>query len=132
VQTFNHQESFMFFAPVTRHAAFVPSYRAIDRFIDQALTPNAVKGYSVEQDDKSYAISVDLPGLPKELLVIGIEGNVVRLESKPEAKRQYKAAYELPQDIDPSASVASLVDGVLTLKLAKKVPVSNVTQLTIN
>jgi HSP20 family molecular chaperone IbpA len=132
LQTFNFQELTMFFAPVTRHAAYNPGLRSIDRFLDQALTPNAVKGYSVEQDETSYSISVDLPGLAKDQLTIGIEGNVVRISSKPEAKRQYKAAYELPQDIDPSGSVASLVDGVLTLKLAKKVPVSNVTQLAVN
>ena len=46
--------------------------------------------------------------------------------------RQVKAAYELPQDIDVAASEAKLENGVLSLKLGKQVPVSNVAQLAIN
>jgi hypothetical protein len=41
-------------------------------------------------------------------------------------------AYELPQDIDASSSVAKLENGVLTLTLAKKQPVDTTTRLTIN
>ena len=73
-----------------------------------------------------------MPGLSREDLSIGIEGAVVRIESKAEAKRQFKAAYELPLDIDVAASEAKLENGVLTLKLGKKLPVSNVAQLPIN
>src|SRR5665647_1488990 len=62
------------------------------------------------------SIKKSYPCLAKDQPVIGIEGSAVRIESKPEAKRQYKATYELPQDIDASASVASLENGVLTLK----------------
>jgi HSP20 family molecular chaperone IbpA len=57
---------------------------------------------------------------------------VVRIESKAEAKRQFKAAYELPQDIDVSSSEAKLENGVLTLKLGKQVPASRVSELQIN
>ena len=66
-----------------------------------------------------------MPGVAREDLTIGIEGAVVRIETKAEAKRQFKAAYELPQDIDADASSAKLENGVLTLTLGKKVPVSN-------
>ena len=126
----------MFFTPVIRRPAFNPALRSLDRFLDEAiLAPAAAvkaNSYSIKQDDKAYTLSFDMPGIAKEQLSIGIEGNVVRLESKADAPRQYKAAYELPQDIDVSASDAKLENGVLTLKLAKKVPVSKVTQLTIN
>jgi hypothetical protein len=57
---------------------------------------------------------------------------VVRIETRADAKRQYKAAYELPQEIDVTASAAKLENGVLTLTLAKQVPVSTVTQLNIS
>jgi HSP20 family protein len=57
---------------------------------------------------------------------------VVRIDSKAEAKRQFKAAYELPLDIDVAASDAKLENGVLTLKLGKRVPVSQAAQLQIN
>ena len=48
------------------------------------------------------------------------------------AARAYKAAYELPQDIDVASSEARLENGVLTLKLAKQVAVSRVAELVIN
>ncbi len=86
----------------------------------------------MEQDDKSWTLSLDVPGFAREDLAISIEGAVLRIESKAEAKRQFKAAYELPQDIDVAASEAKLENGVLTLKLGKLVPVSQATQLQIN
>jgi HSP20 family molecular chaperone IbpA len=52
--------------------------------------------------------------------------------AKAEAKRQFKAAYELPLDIDVTSSEAKLENGVLTLKLGKQVPVSQAAQLQIN
>ena len=124
----------MLFAPVIRRAAFVPTLRSFDRFFDDALQAPAARANSgrIEQDDTNYTLSFDMPGIAKEQLSIGIEGNVVRLESLPEATRQYKAAYELPLDIDVASSVAKLENGVLTLKLAKKLPESKVTKLAIN
>ncbi len=73
-----------------------------------------------------------MPGVTREQLTIGIEGAVVRIETLADAPRAYKQAYELPQDIDTTASTAKLENGVLTLTLAKKQPVSNVTHITIN
>jgi len=124
----------MFFAPTLRTRTYVPRVadRSLERFVNDAFAATAQRGLDFEQDDTSWTLSLDLPGLSREDLAISIEGTVVRIESKPEAKRQVKAAYELPLQIDVSASDAKLENGVLTLKLAKKVPVSNVSQLAIN
>lgn len=125
----------MLFTPVIRRSAFVPSLRSLDRFFDEAVQTPSTRSSSaarIEQDEKAYTLSFDVPGVTREQLSIGIEGNVVRLESLPEAARQYKAAYELPQDIDAATSVAKLENGVLTLKLAKVQPESRVTKLAIN
>ena len=125
----------MFYSPATvRRAAF---NHALNNVFSHALNNAAVGATGqpnpdLTQDDTSYTFSFDVPGIAKEQLTIGIEGNVVRLESVADAKRQYKAAYELPQDIDVSASEAKLENGVLTLKLAKLVPVNKVTQLPIH
>ncbi len=123
----------MFFAPTLRTARFAPrSYdRAFERFVADAFA-GLPRSPLVEQDDKSWTLSLDVPGLAREDLSIGIEGAVVRIESKAEAKRQVKAAYELPLEIDVAASEAKLENGVLTLKLGKRVPVSQVSQLQIN
>ena len=117
----------MLFVPVTRRATFAPSLRAIDRFFNEAA-PAAQPA----ADDKPLEMSFDVPGVSREQLSIGIEGNVIRIETLPEAKRQYKAAYELPQDIDVAQSEAKLENGVLTLKLVKVQPESKAVKLTIN
>jgi len=124
----------MFFAPAVRTARFVPRSfdRSFERFVNDAFTSAPQRSLNVEQDDTTWTLSLDVPGLSRDDLSIGIEGAVVRIESKAEAKRKVKAAYELPQAIDASASEAKLEHGVLTLKLAKLAPVSNVSQLTIN
>jgi HSP20 family protein len=119
----------MFFAPVLRTSRFVP--HAYDRFVSEAFVA-ARRSLNVEQDDKSWTVTLDVPGFAREDLTIGIEGAVVRIESKADAKRKFKAAYELPQDIDAAASEAKLENGVLSLKLGKQVPVSNVTELAIH
>ena len=116
----------MFFAPTLRTARFAPrAYdRAFERFASEAFA-GARRSPLVEQDDKSWTLSLDVPGFSREDLAISIEGAVLRIDSKAEAKRQFKAAYELPQDIDTEASGAKLENGVLALTLAKKVTVSN-------
>jgi len=123
----------MLFTPVIRRSAYVPAARTLDRFFDIAV-PSAVatQNCQVEQDAQAYTLSFDVPGVSREQLSIGIEGNVVRLETLADAPRQYKAAYELPQDIDAVSSEARLENGVLTLKLAKVQPESRITRLTIN
>lgn len=126
----------MFFASTSpalvRRSAHVNALRSLDRLLDEQLAAPRQKSYRLTQDEQSYTLSFDVPGIAKEQLSIGIEGSVVRIESQADAPRKYKAAYELPQDIDVSASDAKLENGVLTLKLAKKAPVSNVAQLAIN
>lgn len=134
----------MFFTPVAspafRRAAYTPALHTADsrleRFLREAmLAPTAAAGAKAcqfEQDDASYTLTLDTPGLAKEHLTIGIEGAVVRIESLADAPRSLKVAYELPQDIDVATSEAKLELGVLTLKLVKKQPVSNVSSLAIN
>ncbi len=129
----------MFFAshtlPSLRRYAYAPGNlpvgRSLERFLDDTLTATRQNAGNFEQDDKSFTLSFDVPGIAKDQLTIGIEGAVVRIGVKEGAPRQYKAAYELPQDIDAAGSEAKLDNGVLTLKLAKKVVVSAVTELAV-
>lgn len=121
----------MYFAPVLTRSCSPRAYdRSFERFVNHAFSP-ARPAVKVEQDDISWTLSLDVPGLSREDLAIAIEGAVVRIESKAEAKRQVKAAYELPLEIDTAASEAKLENGVLTLKLGKLLPVSNKFDLPI-
>jgi len=125
----------MFFAPVVRTRAASPSFRSFDRsferFVNDAFFSNTPSGFKVEQDDKAWTVSLDLPGIAREDLAINVEGTIVRIETKAEAKRAFKAAYELPQEIDVDATAATLENGVLTLTLAKKAPLSNARQIEV-
>ncbi|TFZ02222.1 Hsp20 family protein [Ramlibacter henchirensis] len=125
----------MFFAPVVRSRAAAPAFRSFDRsferFVNDAFFGSGVSGFQLEQDDKAWTVTLDMPGVAREDLSINIEGAIVRIETKGEAKRQYKAAYELPQEIDVDATTARLEYGVLTLTLAKKQPVSNARQIEV-
>jgi len=121
----------MFFAPVVRTRAVIPGLRSFDRrferFLDEAFfQPTPATTASLREDDQAWTVTLDLPGVSREDLSISVEGKMVRLETRAEAARQYKAAYELPQDIDVDATTAKLENGVLTLTLAKSVPASKV------
>ncbi len=125
----------MFFAPVVRTRAMSPSFRSFDRsferFVNDAFYANAQRGFDVQEDDKAWTVTLDLPGVAREDLSVNIEGSIARIETSAEAKRTFKAAYELPQDIDAETSTAKLENGVLTLTLARKVPVSTARQIEI-
>jgi HSP20 family protein len=116
------------YAPVVRNGA-------LDKFLDETLTSlagaDATKSASVEDQEKTYSLQLDVPGLSREMLEIGIEGDVVRIASKPDATRSVKAAWRFPLEIDVASSTAKLENGVLTLTLGKKIPVSKVSQLAI-
>lgn len=118
----------MFFAPVVRSRAALPHRsfdRSFERFVNDAFFGNGHTGFDIAQDDKAWTVTLDVPGVAREELSINVEGAIVRIETRPEAKRHLKAAYELPQEIDVEATTAKLENGVLTLTLAKKQPVSN-------
>ena len=132
----------MFFSPVRVHRAaalngygYTPNVwsrpDALDRFFSDSA--EVIHQHSqVDSDDASITLSLDVPGLSKEQLTIGIEGRIVRITSKDDAPRSYKATYKLGSDVDAAQSEAKLENGVLTLKFAKVAPESRQTLLTIN
>ncbi|MES2583265.1 MAG: Hsp20/alpha crystallin family protein [Pseudomonadota bacterium] len=125
----------MFFATTARpqlnRHAYANTGRTLERFMDEALRASSKQAVAYTQDETSFTLTLDLPGIAKDQLGIAIEGAVVRISSKEGAARRYNAAYELPLEIDAATSEAKLEHGVLTLKLVKKVPVSNAAELQI-
>lgn len=113
------------------YSAAINAGASLERFMGEALRANRNPSATFTQDDTSFALSLDVPGIAKEQLGIAIDGAVVRITSKEDAPRSFRAAYELPQDIDATQSQARLENGVLTLKLAKRVPVNSATELAI-
>ena len=125
----------MFFATTTpanfSRQAFPHASRSLERFIEETQRISRQGAGVISQDETSFTLSFDVPGVAKDQLSIGIEGPILRIESKEGAPRQYKKAYELPQDVDVGRSEAKLENGVLTVKLGKLLPQSRATELTI-
>ena len=124
----------MLFAAAHPHLhrnVYASAGRTLERFLDDARMGARAAQTHYTQDENSFTLKLDLPGVSTEQLGISIEGTVVRIYSKEGAPRHYRAAYELPQDIDAATSEARLDNGVLTLKLAKVVPVSKATEINV-
>lgn len=124
----------MLFAPALRARAYAPARsfdRAFERFLADSFFSPAADGVKVAQDEQAWTLSLDLPGVTREQLAIDVDGTVVRLQTAKEAARQYRAAYELPGEIDAEATSARLENGVLTLTLAKKKPVVTARQIAV-
>lgn len=101
--------------------------RQFERAMDMRL--------DVSETDKSYAISVDLPGVRKDDIDVAVEGSQVTISAdvKRDSSSQHGReihserysghAYRslsLPQEIDAAAAKAQYDGGVLTLTLPKK------------
>ena len=117
--------------PALRRNVYAHSGRALERFLSDSRAESTQSATQYQQDETAFHLTLDVPGIAREQLAIAIEGAIVRISSREGAPRQYRAAYELPQDIDATQSEAKLENGVLSLKLAKRVPVSNATEITI-
>lgn len=129
-----YKDPTMFFAathPRLHRNVYASTGHALERFLDEARqgTHRAETHYT--QDETSFTLTLDMPGIARDQLGVSVDGTVVRLQSKEGAPRHYRAAYELPQEIDASASEAKLENGVLTLKLVKKVPAVTATEIAV-
>ncbi len=123
----------MFLAtPVIRNV--VRNDAALQRFM-QAATHAASQqvnaDFSFSSNEEATVLSVDVPGLRRDQLQLRIEDNMVHLQNVEGAPRQVRRSWELPHEIDSTASNAKLDLGVLTLTLARKKPVDKATVLDI-
>ncbi len=126
----------MFFAPAIRNESGVPALSrtndVFERFMSDIFGGFRSPWQAMEEDDSSWTVTMDLPGVAREHLSVTTEGRVVRIETTPEAKRQIKGVYEMPQPIRPDGCEAKLENGVLTLKLAKQEPATPGRQIPVN
>ena len=90
----------------------------------------------VEENDKSYLVKAEIPGVKKEDIDVQIDGNMVTIsaESKREKKVEEKGkvirseryygsmlrSFSLGTDVDQAEATAKYADGILELTLPKK------------
>ena len=101
----------------------------------RAVSPVWLPPTDVAQDAEAYWIWFDLPGVAPEQITLRVSGGSLLLSGrKPEpaeagqvlrAERRwgrFAAAVPLPRDADPGAVTARLDQGVLTVRLARRIP----------
>jgi HSP20 family protein len=101
----------------------------------------------VREDDKSYTVYAEIPGVRKEDLHVSIEGNQVSINAETRHENEVKEggkvlrseryygkslrSFSLGSEVDENASYAKYADGILELTLPKKA-VSSARKLSIN
>lgn len=100
----------------------------------------------VKENDKSYTVHADIPGVKKEDIHVTIDGNQVSISAEVKKQKEEKEgdkvlrseryfgkvarSFALGQDIDEATSSAKYNDGVLELVLPKKKALAT-TKLTV-
>ena len=112
-------------------------FRGFDEAFNSLYNSNEIRKVSrcnVEEDDKNYLIEMDMPGVKKEDLEIGIKENILSIsakrkkmmksengESKEEVISSYEQSFNIStKGIDVENIEANLVNGVLIVTLPKK------------
>lgn len=85
------------------------------------------------EENNSFYVEVDLPGVTLENVDVTLEDNTLRIKAErklPETERKYwhherafgqvQRVISLPDVVDPESIEAELKDGILSLKLAKR------------
>src|SRR5450759_4971295 len=90
----------------------------------------------VSEDDKSYSVRAEIPGVKKEDINVSVDGNQVEISAEVKNEKEIKdgekllrseryygkvyRAFTLDQDVDETATQAKYADGILELRLPKK------------
>ncbi len=88
----------------------------------------------VFEDAGGITLLADLPGVPRELLDLKVEGDTLQIEGRVQARTpdglepvyaelrvpRYRRSFTLSRELDTSRVEANLKDGVLTLRIPKQ------------
>lgn len=116
------------FDDLFRNFAARPTLRDFDMAMDVRI--------DVNEDDKSYKVHAEIPGVKKDDIEVSVDGNQVSISAetrhesrKKEGEREIYSerytgkiyrSFTLPSDVDDSKAQAHYEDGVLNLTLPKK------------
>ena len=114
---------------------FVPALHSIlSNANGYSFLGNCDSSYNIEEDDKNYMIEIDMPGVRKEDLEIGIKDNILSIsakrkrtvksengDSKDGVVSSYEQSFNIStKGIDIENISANLNNGVLMVALPKK------------
>jgi HSP20 family protein len=128
------------FDPLAELARMDP-FRGLDEIFNQSLLGPRLRAtgmtprMDVSENDQSYIVKAEIPGVKKEDIKVNIDGNQVSIsaqtvqetEQKQEnmlmterSMGQFYRSFTLPQTVDDSQAKAEYHDGILELTLPKK------------
>jgi HSP20 family protein len=130
----------MFYVSTPRYLRALRAFDAAFPAEDVARSP----ALDVAEDEASYTVTLDMPGVNKADVKVKVEGRSVQIDASPAASDaaesrvlhrerralRYARNFSLPQELNQEASQAQFENGVLTLKLVKRELASGL--LTIN
>lgn len=114
---------------------FLPALHSIlddfDNFYNEENSVSKYSDYKIEENDNSYTIEMDMPGVKKEDLDIGIKENMLSIyaerkrmsktDEKEEVVSKYEQSFNISdKSIDVDNIAANFENGVLILTLPKK------------
>lgn len=116
----------------------------VDDVLRRFLRPGRLEGMpeapqirlDVQESDNAYQVKAELPGVKKEDIHVSVEGNYVNISGEIKQEKDEKKdgkvlrseryfgsvsrAFSLASEVDGSAVIAKLDNGVLSLTLPKK------------
>ena len=111
-----------------RHQHFWKTTETTQRVDDSTFAPPC----EIKDEEKSYAISLDIPGLKKDEIEIEVKDNQLHISGERKSvsedtvlrseKRygRFSRVFTLPQNVNPDLIEASFADGVLDIYLPKE------------
>ncbi len=99
-----------------------------------------IPAVNTREADDAYYIEVELPGVKKEDINIDIDENTLTISGERKIKEEHKddtfykvesyygkfeRSFALPEDADPEHIEAEFKDGILEIRIPKKVQVEN-------
>jgi HSP20 family protein len=128
--------------------ANIARFNVLDNTLDDLMRGFFVRPMNVEpavpaqlrvdvtEDDTSYSVRAEIPGVKKEDINVAVDGNQVEISAEVKNEKTIKngekllrseryygkvyRAFALDQDVDETATQARYADGILELRLPKK------------
>ena len=88
------------------------------RTLSQPFTPKKSWPGSIEQDEESVFITIDLPGFDKKNLKLKVNEDHVSVKAEQD-ERKHSSSKALPCPVDPATAKATYRNGVLDVKVCK-------------
>lgn len=109
--------------------------KVMGKDIKESEEVGLVPSVNISEEQKAYEVSVAVPGLDKKDIKVEIDNGYLRIYSEKQYENEerdknwlrrefgyacFQRVFQIPESADPDKVEASLKNGILTIKMAKK------------